>query len=268
MLLDKQKNADRFEGFADLYDAVRPRCPEYILNISRRYLGRNPEVVVDMGCGTGLSTVAWVGTASHIVGLEPGDDMLIVARARAADIAEIEFVQAFADNTGLPVNYADVVTCSQSFHWMEPQSTLTEVNRILKPGGLFLAFDCDWPLVCDWRVEKAYAELEERIAECEAGMPDVQESYSKWPKNKHLANIEKSGYFRFAREIVFATQEPCTAERFIAISKSQGGIQSLFKRHPEAIMPAWEAFERTARECLGEGNVETDFCYRLRIAVK
>ena len=268
MLVEKQKNADRFDGFTDLYDSARPRCPEYILDITRRYLGRDPEVVVDMGCGTGLSTLAWVGTAKQIIGVEPGEDMLSVARSKAASIDSISFVQAFADHTGLSEASVDVITCSQSFHWMEPQSTLTEANCILKPGGLFLAYDCDWPLVCDWHVEKAYAELEERIAECEASLPDVQQAYHKWPKDQHLANIQKSGYFTFAREIVFAVQEPCTADRFIAIAKSQGGIQSLFKRHPEVIEPRWQTFERTARHYLGAGEVPTDFCYRLRIGVK
>ena len=40
---------------------------------------------------------------------------------------------------------ADIVTCSQSFHWMEPEPTLAEIARILRPGGVFAAYDYDWP---------------------------------------------------------------------------------------------------------------------------
>ena len=39
--------------------------------------------------------------------------------------------QGYAHATGLPDAFADVVVCSQSFHWMEPESTLQEIGRIL-----------------------------------------------------------------------------------------------------------------------------------------
>lgn len=54
-----QKNADRFKGFADIYDSARPKMPTYPVKIIKRYLGRTPETVVDLGCGTGLSTLVF-----------------------------------------------------------------------------------------------------------------------------------------------------------------------------------------------------------------
>jgi SAM-dependent methyltransferase len=38
-----------------------------------------------------------------------------------------------------------LVTCSQSLHWMEPEPTFAEVARILRRGGVFAAYDYDWP---------------------------------------------------------------------------------------------------------------------------
>lgn len=37
--------------------------------------------------------------------------------------------------TGLPDGAVDLVTCAQSFHWLEPTGTLAKVARILRPGG-------------------------------------------------------------------------------------------------------------------------------------
>ncbi|MGH7866895.1 MAG: class I SAM-dependent methyltransferase, partial [Candidatus Dormibacteraceae bacterium] len=45
--------------------------------------------------------------------------------------------------TGLPEACADVVTCVQAFHWMDPEIVLPEVARILRPGGVFAAVDYD-----------------------------------------------------------------------------------------------------------------------------
>ena len=53
----------------------------------------------------------------------------------------------FSFATGLPDASADVVIAVQAMHWMEPVSTLAEVARILRPGGVFASFDADWPPV-------------------------------------------------------------------------------------------------------------------------
>ncbi len=45
---------------------------------------------------------------------------------------------------------AGIVTCAQSFHWMEPESTFIEVARILRPGGVFAAYDYDRPPTVHW----------------------------------------------------------------------------------------------------------------------
>ena len=139
MHAELQKNADRFTGFADVYDEARPSMPQYPLQVLQRYLGRRPTMVVDLGCGTGLSTAVWVGRCDTVVGVDPSTDMLAVASSR--QLPGATFVRAFAHQTGLPDGCADVAVCSQSFHWMEPKSTLREVGRILQPGGVFATVD-------------------------------------------------------------------------------------------------------------------------------
>ena len=49
-------NANRFSGFADLYDKVRPTPPAVLADLITTYAGGQPGVTVDLGCGTGLST--------------------------------------------------------------------------------------------------------------------------------------------------------------------------------------------------------------------
>lgn len=266
MLESLQKNAARFTGFADTYDASRPKMPAYPAEIITRYLRRTPETVVDFGCGTGLSLLIWKDRAQRIIGVEPSGDML--KEAQAKKLPNASFVQVLAHDTGLPDGCADAVVCSQSFHWMEPSATLAEANRILKPDGVFAAVDCDWPPVSDVRAELAYRVLRKREQTLERELSDINDTFVRFPKEKHLENIEKSGHFRYVREILFANREDCTAGRLCSLMLSQGGLQTILKRHPGLLEPDIERFCEEIRSIFGERTFPVDFSYRMRIGVK
>lgn len=70
-----RKNADRFSGFADIYDKARSAVLLYPVKIICKYLGKRPDTVVDLGCGTGLSTVIWDGNCTRVIGIEPSADI-------------------------------------------------------------------------------------------------------------------------------------------------------------------------------------------------
>ena len=267
-MIDEHKNANRFTGFSNLYDETRPACPKYVVDVLMRYLGRCPQTVVDMGCGTGLSTLVWKDVADRIIGIEPSKDMIKLALSNAEGTQNVEFVQAFSDKTELDSGIADIVTCSQSFHWMEPESTLREVARLLKPGGIFAAYDCDWPPVCgSAAVEKAYNILEEKEDKIEATDPKFKNTFIQYPKNRHLDNIRKSNYFTYVREIVFANTENCDADRYYRIALSQGGIQAILKKEPSLIENELKALRIAIDKYFGDRVQSIDFCYRLRLGV-
>lgn len=264
--MDLTKNAERFCGFADVYDQARPHMPHKAIEIICRYLGSTPELAVDLGCGTGLSTQVWRGNCGRVIGVEPSGDMLAVARKKADN--QISFMQAYAHQTGLPDTCADAVICSQSFHWMEPRETLREVDRILRPGGVFATVDCDWPPVTLWQAEQAYMALYDKVKTIERTAPEIKNTFVRYSKDEHLKNIQGSGYFRYARELVFSSTEKCTAKRFANLILSQGSLQAILKRSPEVIEEDVEQFRRTVAELFGEGEFEIDFCYRMRVGIK
>src|SRR5690606_7464200 len=75
----RTNNIERFVGYGKLYDQNRPIPPNEIVKILTRYLTHQPNKVVDVGCGTGLSSFIWLHEAKNIVGVEPNDDMRQVA---------------------------------------------------------------------------------------------------------------------------------------------------------------------------------------------
>lgn len=85
-----QAGADRFRGFADLYDEVRPVPPPELASLLVDYCGRRPRLTVDLGCGTGLSTQWAAPWGDRVVGIEPSDDMRSIAERKA--VANASFV--------------------------------------------------------------------------------------------------------------------------------------------------------------------------------
>ena len=133
------------DGFADIYDRFRPSPPDGVFDVLTFLAGaEHPELVVDFGCGTGLASRAWAARADAVVGVEPNPRMIQQARERTGEPG-VRYVEAYAAETGLPEGEADLVTCFQAFHWMEPQPALAEAARILREGGVFAACDYDVP---------------------------------------------------------------------------------------------------------------------------
>src|SRR5512145_229544 len=125
-------NLDRFSGIAGIYNQSRPGLPPAFVDLLIQLAGETkPALVVDLGCGTGLSTRIWAGRAQQIIGIEPNQDMRQEAERQTSDDA-IRYQDGISSQTGLEDGSADIVTISQALHWMEPAPTFAEVARILR----------------------------------------------------------------------------------------------------------------------------------------
>ncbi len=151
-------SSEVWTGKASSYNRVRPTPPPVLLDLLTQLIGKpHPALVVDVGSGTGLSTAIWGKCAERVIGIEPNADMRKVAVREVEDhsyAARIEYREGVAHQTGLPNGCADIVTAAQSFHWMEPTATLAEIARILRPGGLFAAYDYDSPPAIHWELDR------------------------------------------------------------------------------------------------------------------
>jgi SAM-dependent methyltransferase len=215
------------EGFADVYDAHRPAPPAAVLDIVQLLAQtERPRLVVDLGAGTGLSTRAWAERADEVVGVDANPSMLERAR-EATPAPNVRFVEAFAAETGLAAGEADVVTCSQSFHWMEPRPVLAEAARILRRGGVFAAYDYDVPPVVQPDVDELFRELiaARRAARDRLGIFAGQKV---WPKERHLQQIQASG----------RSASPASSSVTAGTKPTPGGS------------PAWRAASAAPRSCL------------------
>jgi SAM-dependent methyltransferase len=258
---------DRFSGFAATYDAARPLPPAILLELLPQLAQQPvPALVVDLGCGTGLSTRLWAATARQVIGIDPTPDMRAEA-ARQTTAPGVSYRAGFGHATGLPAGCADIVTCSQALHWMDPQPTFQEAARILRPGGVFAAYDYDWPpSTPHWAAEAAYAALQQRVAALEREH-GASAGLLRWPKDGHLDRMRASGRFRFTRELLVHHRETGTADRFLRLVLSQGSVATLRKRGMPDAAIGLDSFAASIQAALGAGEGPWFFSYRVRIGV-
>ncbi len=264
-------NVERFSGYADLYDRFRPQPPADITRILMQYLVSGVvNRVVDLGSGTGLFTRIWIGKTREVIGIEPNPGMRGVALASSPSEEQgtvIRYIEGHSADTTLADGSADIVACSQSFHWMDPVTTLAEVNRILRSGGLFATVDCDWPPVITPLAEMTYRETTAKINALEREL-GTTEPIKRWRKDKHLANIRESGYFQYVREICMHQMEMGDAERLVGLLLSQGSVETLLKAGLSEEKLGLEEMRIKCRRIMGNAPSPWYFSYRIRIGVK
>jgi ubiquinone/menaquinone biosynthesis C-methylase UbiE len=261
-------SSEIWTGKATNYEQVRPAPPPALVGLLTQLIQLpHPALVVDLGSGTGLSTTIWGEQAERVIGIEPNADMRQEALGKMEGYpyaAKIEYREGVAHQTGLEDNCADIVTAAQSFHWMEPTATLAEIARILRPGGLFAAYDYDAPPTIYWELDRLFQEVTSRLMELiqERGLANTLKI---WPKNKTLEPLRESGHFRFLREVLLHHIEQGDARRFLAMMQSNALSQQFQFTEQES---GFDRLRQAALQYIGSEPIPWYLSYRVRIGIK
>lgn len=97
----------------------------------------------DLGCGTGelIECLAGVGFESFI-GIDSSPEMLDQARIKLAKISNAELRLGELEHLPMKNKEIDTVVMNMVLHHIsQPRVPIEEVNRVLKPGGIFILSD-------------------------------------------------------------------------------------------------------------------------------
>lgn len=105
--------------------------------------------VLEAGCGTGVflaALAAGVGATGEVVGVDLSPDFVRTARERGATLsAKVTIEQADVCHLPFPDQSFDAAHCERLLmHLPDPTAALTEMRRVLKPGGAVVAAETDW----------------------------------------------------------------------------------------------------------------------------
>ena len=138
----KSRVEGAFDSFAKVYDDVLGKPMTFYIDLLIRDLQiPNDPTVLDVGCGTGISTfrlMQRVQGRGKFYGVDISRKMLDLARARAADLGytNVEFSKGDAEHLDFPESSFDLAISNEAFFFFpDKQKALNEVFRILKPMG-------------------------------------------------------------------------------------------------------------------------------------
>ena len=105
-------------------------------------------LVAEIGFGSGLNLPYYdPAKVSRLIGIEPDPSMLGIARKRLAEFRmNIELIEAHAEGLPLPDGNVDTAVVTYALCTIpDPRRALSEIRRILKPGGRLCSSNMNGP---------------------------------------------------------------------------------------------------------------------------
>ena len=140
-----------FEGIASRYDDITVglsygRDRHWKDTLARMACVQPGELALDLACGTGDIAVRLAASGARVTGLDLTTGMLTLAATRNASVPSVRWLQG--DMMALPIASAsyDIVTIGYGLRNVPVLDTsLTEILRVLRPGGRVLSLDFTLP---------------------------------------------------------------------------------------------------------------------------
>jgi SAM-dependent methyltransferase len=168
-----------FNEVAADYDRYRPAYPDELVDeaCQAAVIG-NGDHVLEVGCGSGQLTRSLAARGLHVTALEPGEDLMALARQNLAGAGTVEFVTAQFESALLPREQFQAVFSASAFHWIDPEVSWQKAADVLVPGGtLALIQYCGLAEPCTRQDQEAAFAAVRKVA------PDVA---ADWPAYRDL----------------------------------------------------------------------------------
>jgi SAM-dependent methyltransferase len=267
----RRRYAQVFDDVAEEYDRERRGYPDELIDAACAYGGLGSgDRVVEVGCGTGLLTSSLLARGLVVDAVDPGANMIRLARRRVGDVAGVRFHHGRFEEVALLDAPYTAVFSATAWHWIEPEIGWSRAADLLAPGGMLALLQYsdvnDASTVDDWRalidalasvapdIAASWPELRDADAIL-AGARDRRDNISEvwsWIGGHRLAVPEAARLFEDVKIEVAPTYTEQTGDQLNAVVRTT----SLYARIPADRRQAFEDENVRVAERLG-GIVRT-----------
>jgi SAM-dependent methyltransferase len=152
--IPRDERGTSFGAAAGDYDRYRVGLPGAVVE---RILPAGVGAVLDLGAGTGAMTRRLVELVERVYAVDPDPRMTELLADRCP---EVEVRQGTGENVPLPDDCVDAVVVASAWHWMDPDRTVPEMVRVLRPGGALCLVWNRWDRAVPWVGELEARRLE------------------------------------------------------------------------------------------------------------
>jgi malonyl-CoA O-methyltransferase len=201
-----------------------------------------PEIIVDVGCGTGMTTSALLKKyrRAQVLGLDIAPNMLTIARKRAPWLHKLYCICGDAEALPLADNSCDLLFSNLTLQWCSNlDQTFREFRRVLKPGGLLL-FSTLGPdtlieLRRSWQAADGYSHVNAFIDMHDIGDALVRAALADPVMDMELITLTYRDVFSLMRDL------KTLGAHYVAVDRVQGLTG---KGRLQAMGKAYEQFRR------------------------
>ena len=175
--------------------------------------------IAEIGAGTGKLTKMLSEMDFNVFAVEPNDDMRSEGEIYTKDL-EVTWSKGTGEKTGLAKSQFDWVIMASSFHWTNPDLSLPEFYRILKPNGYITIIWNPRNIMSS----KLHIEIEDIV---HAQIPNLNRvSSGGRSKTKKWEDILiKTGHFKNVIYSEIAFEEKIIKEKYIGAWESVNDIR-------------------------------------------
>jgi len=250
-----------FDKVSDIYEEVRPGYGEDLykhITAIKKYDDNSK--ILEIGCGTGIATKEIADfLQSKITAVEPGENLLAIARKRLGHYSNINFVNTKFEDFNTEELF-DGIFSATAFHWIDPDIKYRRAYSLLKNDGLLVLYWNNFRIkdeILQNNVEKIYNSYGMKVYD--KPVIEIQKDKIK----QRMDEIKNSGFFRIKDHRLLYNVFEYNSDTYIKLLQT-------FSDHSKAKLPEIDKLFHEIKQLIVRNNnkVEVSVIVNLEIAEK